>query len=254
MSGLGTPTDPRLWPDGSREELPSLAAGDVHLWSADLDALDPTGLRLPLDAAEHSRAAAFRFARDAHRFRVAMWMRRSILGRYLGKEPADLRFCTGPYGRPELDLSDFRCRLRFNASHSGGVTILALTLDNPIGVDIEIPRPLPDLFQMAHATFHPSEWHAIIAMGDPADREAAFYRCWTRKEAIAKGVGLGLNLPFDRFSVETTPIKTPAVTSIEPGLDLESSWHLRDLSGTRVYAAVATSCAPRRLACRSWLP
>lgn len=254
MSGLGTLTDPRLWPDGDREELPFLEPGDVHLWSADLDALDPTDLRLPLDAAEHSRAAAFRFARDAHRFRTAMWMRRSILGRYLGKEPDDIRFCTGPYGRPEFDLSDFPCRLRFNASHSGGVSILALTLDNPIGVDLEIPRPLPDLIMMARATFHPSEWRAIVAMGDPADREAAFYRCWTRKEAIAKGVGLGLNLPFDRFSVETTPVEAPAITAIEPGLDLESSWNLRDFSATHVYAAVATSGAPRLLACRSWLP
>ena len=250
---IEAPADPRLWPLAT--ELPPLITGDVHLWSADLDAIEAGARRLPLDSTEHARAAAFYFPQDAHRFRIGIWMRRSILGLYLGEDPACIRFRAGPHDRPELAGSHAPHRLRFNASHSGGIAVLALTLDNDVGVDVEIPRPLPDLLEIARDTFHPSEWAAIAGITDDIGRTAAFYRCWTRKEAIAKAVGLGLNLPFQRFAVEIAPIEAPVITTVGSELCLDPSWSLRDFSAPpQMYGAVATTCAPRLLLRRSWHP
>lgn len=246
--------DPRLWPpiDGP---LPPLKPGDVHLWSADLDASDALPLDLPLNQEEMSRAASFRFPRDAHRYRVGIWMRRAILGRYLGKDPARIGFRFGLYEKPELDRADAPDDLRFNTSHSGGIAVLALTLGADLGVDVEIPRPSTDLVQLARENFHPSEWRAIAAIEVEAEQAAAFYRCWVRKEALAKGAGLGLNLPLDRFAVETTQKKAPALTVLEPGLDLEPAWSLRDFSAPpALYAAVATKFPPRTVLGMSWRP
>lgn len=247
------PVDPRSWP--LMYDPPPLEPGEVHLWSTDLDAPGILPRNMPLCPEEHARAASFRFRRDEHRYRVGIWMRRAILGRYLGMDPARIRFRVGPYEKPELDGAGASGELRFNMSHSGGVAVFALALGGDVGVDIEIPRPSADLVQLARENFHPWEWRAIAALESEADRAAAFYRCWVRKEALVKGVGLGFNLPFDRFAVETAQKKAPALISREPGLVIESSWALRDFSvPPDFFAAVATKFPPRAILGMSWRP
>lgn len=253
LSNDGTPADPRRWP--RVVDPPTLEPGEVHLWSTDLDALDTLPRNLPLSPEEHARADAFRFQRDAHRYRVGLWMRRSVLGRYLDMDPDEIRFRTGPYEKPELDTWEVRGSLRFNVSHSSGIAILALTLGSDVGVDIEIPRPATDLVQLARENFHPREWRTVAALESEVDRAAEFYRCWVRKEALVKGVGLGFNLPFDRFAVETAQKKAPALVLTEPELDIESSWVLRDFSAPPdLFAALATKFSPRAILGMSWRP
>lgn len=248
-SGL---VDPRHWP--SRDDPLPLTAGHVHLWSVDLDAVDPVGRQLPLNAQERARAAAFHFPHHARRFAVAHWMRRSILSRYLGKTPAAIGFRTGPNGRPELDGCTSH-GLRFNASRSEGSAVLAVTIDTDIGVDVEIPRAFPDRSQVARHVFHPREWRAIEALASHTEREAAFYRCWTCKEALAKGLGIGLDLPFDRFAVDVTGAAEPAVAAIEPGVTISPSWVLRDLSSPpHMYGALAMLRRPQLVTAWSWRP
>jgi 4'-phosphopantetheinyl transferase len=246
-------SDPLRWP--LPEEFIPLELDHVHLWSVDLSALDPSGSALPLSPAEEARAREFHFSRDAHRFRVAMWMRRSVLGRYLDREPAKIAFRTGAHGRPELDEAGLPPRLRFNASHSDTVSVLAVTLEDDVGVDLEIPRPLPDCVQLARDTFHPLEVGTIEGLTSHAEREAAFYRCWTRKEALAKAVGLGFYLPFSGFAVDVSPTPNPALTAVEREVAITSPWVLRDISvPPQAYIALATPRPIRRIAAWSWRP
>ncbi|MFC7396880.1 4'-phosphopantetheinyl transferase family protein [Chelatococcus sp. GCM10030263] len=246
-------SDPLRWP--SPEAFTPLEIGHVHLWSVDLSAVDPFGSALPLSSAEEARAMEFRFLRDAHRFRVAMWMRRSVLGRYLDRDPAKIAFRAGAYGRPELDETGEPSRLRFNASHSDTLSILAVTLQDDVGVDIEIPRPLPDCVQLARDTFHPLEVRAIEGVAGQAEREAAFYRCWTRKEALAKAVGLGFHLPFNSFAVEVSPRSDPALVAVEREAAITQQWALRDISvPPQAYIALAMRQPVRQIAAWSWRP
>jgi 4'-phosphopantetheinyl transferase len=245
---------PLQWPLPGEDFAP-LDIGDVHLWSVDLSAVDPSNRVLPLSPAEEARAMEFHFPRDAHRFRVALWMRRSVLGRYLGREPTDVQFRDGAYGRPELDGTDGPSPVRFNASHSGSISILAVTPQDDIGVDLEIPRPLPDCLQLARDTFHAIEVRAIESCASQAEREAAFYRCWTRKEALAKAAGLGFHLPFSGFAVDVSAVPDPALLAIEPEVAIDLPWTLRDISvPPQAYIALATPRPPRRIAAWSWRP
>ena len=53
---------------------------------------------------------------------------RRLLGAYLNVEPGEVRFATGPAGKPELeDLA--HSRLHFNVTHSHGLALYAVAHD-----------------------------------------------------------------------------------------------------------------------------
>ena len=80
-----------------------------------------------------------------------------------------------------------------------------------------------------------------------------FYRCWTSKEAILKGEGVGLNVPLDSFDVQVKEDKPAALLAWRPEAGLRHQWTLHDVSfGDAVVAAVALSGAIRRLRCFYW--
>ena len=85
----------------------------------------------------------------------------------------------------------------FNVSHSGGLGLIAIAEgERRIGVDVERWRAQRDFRALAERFFHPEEAAAI------GENHAAFLRCWTRKEAVVKALGVGLAHPLDRFVVD----------------------------------------------------
>jgi 4'-phosphopantetheinyl transferase len=165
----------------------------TSLWLVKLQAEAPAAAPQPgdyLDAAEQARAARFHFERDRHRYRASHTALRQLLGQHLGQPPAALRFRTGPYDKPQLDLPGAP---HFNMSHSGPWALIAIGADLPIGVDIEDPREMGDLMPLAERNFSAAEYRDLAALPE-AERLQAFLRCWTRKEACLKAVGSGLSI------------------------------------------------------------
>lgn len=167
--------------------------GTVHVWQFDLDAEAPPDV---LTADEHARAARFHFERDARRWRTGRSLLRRTLGGYLSVPPETLEFETGPFGKPSLNNS----RLRFNASHSGAVLLLAFGWDQEVGVDVERLRDdfVPE--ELAVQVFSPREQAALREV--PAEsRHAAFLSLWTAKEAYVKALGTGLSFPLTQLTL-----------------------------------------------------
>jgi 4'-phosphopantetheinyl transferase len=150
-----------------------------------------------LDDDERARAARFVFSRDRRRFIAAHSWVRVVLGRCLDRDPASLRFATGPRGKPHL--VDPPLDVRFNLSHAGERALLALTLGRNIGVDVEQERST-ELLALARRFLAPAEAHVLEGLA-ASDQRATFFRCWTRKEAFVKALGDGLAFPFDAFEV-----------------------------------------------------
>jgi len=247
---LPQPGDLRVWPAGP-DAPPRPGCREVHLWSARLDGIDAAAEAGCLDSAERARAQRFVQPRDAVRFRHARWMCRAVLSRYLGLAPTDVRYVTGPRGRPELE-TDEGTGLRFNTSRSGGFALLAVTSVSPVGIDVERPRAMRDRLEIARMIFHPDEWQAIASLTDGEAQAAAFYRCWTRKEAVGKGVGLGLGLAFDRFVVGVDAFERTRRVNLDPP---HGPWTLMDVSTPPgIYGAVAVADAIRGVRAWSWQP
>ena len=78
--------------------------------------------------------------------------------------------------------------LWFNLSHSGDDIALLLSDEGEVGCDIEVIRPRANWRALANAVFSLGE-HAEIDAEHPEQQLAAFWRIWTRKEAMVKQRG-----------------------------------------------------------------
>ena len=87
----------------------------------------------------------------------------------------------------------------FNSADSGDVAAVAVAA-RPVGVDIEIDAPRRLETRIAERMFAPDERAALDALRGDARRHL-FHRCWVAKEAYAKGLGRGLAMRFEEFSV-----------------------------------------------------
>ena len=140
-------------------QVPELKRNDVHVWRASLEMTS-----MKMEILQHSfavdelrRAERFRFPEDKNNFIIARGLLRTILGRYLNMKPGNIRFCCGPYGKPELAAADGMELLRFNVSHSRGLALYAVTLEREIGIDLEYIRPDIAIDDIAGQFFSPGE-------------------------------------------------------------------------------------------------
>jgi 4'-phosphopantetheinyl transferase len=210
----------------------------VHVWGAHLDLPPHRVLCLAryLSPDEVRRAERLFFEADRRRFVVARGVLRAILGRYLTLPPAELRFCYGPHGKPELAPEHGDGRLHFSLAHSYGLALYAVTYDRLVGIDVEYMRPHLAGRAVAERFFAPVEVERLAALPEEVQGEA-FFCCWTRKEAYLKARGDGLSLPIDGFYVSPSPGEGP-VELCTPTYPLEAErWCLRSLEPGPGYAA-----------------
>jgi 4'-phosphopantetheinyl transferase len=169
----------------------------------------PEGLTGLLDDAERARHDELRHAADQARFRAAHALARLVAARALGRPPdridvtAVCRGCAGPHGRPFVTHEGGT--LRLSISHSGGYAVVALTVRDEVGVDVE--RIALRGAQMPVTALSGPERLALGAL-PLAARPAGFIRYWTRKEAVLKATGDGLTVAPSRLTV-TAPDEPP---------------------------------------------
>ena len=211
------------------------APGEVHIWRIALDcaATSAAALRATLSPEEEQRAARFRSPELYERWTVAHGALRCILATYARCEPSLVVFRAGPHGKPALawPVED----IPFNLSHTDGLALVAIAGSGRVGIDAETVRSTIDVEDLSRRFFAPAEATEILALS-PDARLAAFFTCWTRKEAFVKALGGGLSVPLDRFQV--------SVRSDEPArvlwVDGEESdrWNLLDVGEPGVAAAL----------------
>lgn len=174
----------------SRPPIRLPAPPSIELWlvALALDApVDDVGL---LDGHERERAAHFVFERDRRRYVAAHVALRRLLGQRTGRPPGELRFEAGAFGKPRLRIEPF---CSFSLSHCGDQALIAFAKDGEIGVDLEALGALRDLDALARHCLTAGEWVQFQALPMP-ERESAFLRAWTRKEASLKALGTGLQV------------------------------------------------------------
>jgi 4'-phosphopantetheinyl transferase len=196
----------------------SLKAGEVHVWRASLE--QPAERRAEflqiLNDEERARARRFHFDKHRNHFIVARGLLRMLLGRYLDAKPEALQFCYGAYGKPALDGLEGQSPLHFNVSHSHETALFGFVQDRELGIDLEYIKRDFSTEDIARRFFTESEVEGIES-NLPAERVAAFYRCWTRKEAYIKAIGSGLSQPLNEFDVNRLP--EWSLIDLEPGED-----------------------------------
>jgi 4'-phosphopantetheinyl transferase len=163
---------------------------DVWLVSAEASEADLAVYASVLDSRERSRAAGARTETERRRYVSAHGAARIVLGRALGIEPDHLSFEHGQHGKPYLAGLD----VHVNLSHSGDHSMVALSYQRPVGLDIQALMPALDATAMARRFFAHDE--AALVAGWPemgvagvASRAEIFAQLWARKEAVIKAAG-----------------------------------------------------------------
>ncbi|HEX3470576.1 MAG TPA: 4'-phosphopantetheinyl transferase superfamily protein [Silvibacterium sp.] len=218
--------------------VPRLEKGEVHIWRLEPEpAVELSHYFHLLDRGEQDRAGRFRFQHLTRSFIVDHGRLRLILGAYTRSNPEDLVFSLNKFGKPRLE--DLDSGLRFNLSHTEGLTLLALCLDAEIGIDVEAVRPMEDWQEVARSHFSIRENDALKST-IRSDRQNAFFRCWTRKEAFLKANGHGLSMPLDSFAVSLAPEEFPALLDCAWDPHETSRWLLFSLElGQKFIGALA---------------
>jgi 4'-phosphopantetheinyl transferase len=207
----------------ARPTIPLLASADVHVWRAFLNCESalPVSLQAVLSDDELTRASRFVFPVDRDHFISSRGILRCILGEYLRKPARAIEFTYEPAGKPKLRRVDADLPIRFNLSHSHGLTMYAFSLDREVGVDVEAVRQEVAAEELAERFFSPREL-AEFRNQPPGQRTERFFLYWTRKEAYAKALGSGLWTALNSLDVSTTPEKPDELTTRDA-----ASWMVR---------------------------
>ena len=162
-----------------------------------------------LSETERSAMARLRFEGDRTRYGLAHSALRLILSGYMGVEPRCIKVERDRLGKPGVAGSD----IRWSLAHAGDYALVAVGRHQPLGVDLEPVRDLPDAAQLTRSCFTPSE-RAHLERTATVDE---LLRLWTRKEAVLKATGEGLRHRLDQLDVlEDTGLHGWRIVEVAP--------------------------------------
>lgn len=130
---------------------------------------------------------------------------RRILSGYLNLKPEEINFEISPTGKPTHP------KLFFSLSHSQNLALIAVSKEQPVGIDVEFVRPVPNKRLIIQRFFAPSEQH-YLEQFEPDQQDLAFFKIWTAKEALSKLKGARL---LDELGIETVWKQVEALQGID---------------------------------------
>ncbi len=159
----------------------------VHVWYA----IQPESWSLPegvLSDEEQARVARFVHEKSQLAKAFSLYVRRCVLARYLDVSPPSLCFGVAEHGKPFLECTS---SIQFNVSDTQDITVLAISLDRELGVDVERYDRSVEKPGLAKHVLSSEEMEYWQHLSEP---EASDYvlRAWVAKEAYVKYLGKGL--------------------------------------------------------------
>ncbi|SFJ55773.1 4'-phosphopantetheinyl transferase [Paenibacillus sp. UNC496MF] len=162
--------------------------------------IDDLGL---LDTEERTTYDRYLVDQKKIEFYTGRLLLKKILGQMLRIQPEKIAFNKNPFGKLYLHP---RCvneagtnPIFFNLSHSKRMVTCVLSSFNEAGIDVEGMNKNP--LELMPVVFVAKERLLIEAELTFDKKVEAFYRVWTRKEAVMKAVGKGFSLPPLSFAV-----------------------------------------------------
>lgn len=104
------------------------------------------------------------------------------------------------FGKPYIESDNFY----FNASHTQNLIIIAVSFQQPLGIDIENIEK--NFLEIMPITFTDKEINVVNNL-NYTQKLLAFFIIWTRKEAITKEIGIGLLYDFQGLDVSDVSLK-----------------------------------------------
>lgn len=135
---------------------------------------------------ESSRAAKFFSDTERETYITCHSMLRIMLSGKISMKPEDVPFLKSINNKPCLPGN----QVYFNISHTKTAFAIGLSMNNPLGVDIEDMERAVDIHSVAGSYFSKKEY--AYTMRTVAGQKKRFFLVWTRKEALLKALGTGI--------------------------------------------------------------
>ena len=165
-----------------------------------------------------------------------------LLRFYAGVD-APIEIARGAHGKPYAPAF---ADLDFNLSHAGHHVLLAFARGQALGVDLERDERRLSLIEIARRFFAADEADALERLPEAA-RLPCFLRLWTRKEAVLKALGQGLNFGLDRlaFAIDGDG-DVGALERIAAEAGAAADWRLRALAPAPGLVGALAWCGAER--------
>jgi 4'-phosphopantetheinyl transferase len=126
--------------------------------------------------------------KDQQRYLVSRAVLKLMIGGYLNIPASEVMIGVGLNKKPIISNKETG-RLQYNLTHSGEWILIAFS-NSMIGIDQEYIDQHFEFQQLLVRCFSQAEQKSILAA---ADSRMQFYKYWTRKEALVKATGKGID-------------------------------------------------------------
>ena len=212
-----------------------LGINEVEIWHGQVTAEDAhyqAYWRL-LDEAERTQAGKFKNELLHKRYVGSHGRLRNLLAITLNQSPEKIRIRIAEHGKPYL--ADYP-ELAFNLSHTADRLMIATGWNCQLGVDIEISKQRINLSGLVDKCFAKEEalyWTQLPEI----QKNQAFYRFWTRKEAFVKATGYGISLGLNQCVIN--PENPAEFLRVPDNCGHSSVWHVQDIDlGEGIFSAL----------------
>ncbi len=210
----------------------------IHVFLFQLDLFNYKDLIPCLSEDERIRADKLKIEQKKNQFVITRGLLRQLLSKCMEKGPGEIEFFFGQHCKPYINDKCNNKSIEFNVSHSGDYALIAITLENTVGVDIEKINPGIDYQSLSNRFFSNKEKYELISF-DNNEKLDAFYRAWVRKESFIKATGKGIAFGLDFFSVSLDEDNNTGTEVDSPDAE-NNKWYCYDLINLDDYKTALT--------------
>lgn len=178
----------------------SLAAEKIEVFLYDIRLFNSEELYSYLSDEETQRANKLKINLKRKQFVISRGLLRVLLSSTIQKQAQEISIHYEEKGKPFVQEEIDNKSIEFNISHSNNYVLIAITLANKVGVDIEAINPGMKFIPLAKRFFSEKESSALLNISEETQCDT-FYRIWARKESFIKVTGEGVSYGLDKFSV-----------------------------------------------------
>ncbi len=201
----------------------------IHAWLLPVPASAPDLVAVVeprLAPWERERLARFSFDRDRALYAAAHGLIRMALSARYPSVPIDRwELDRTPAGKP-IVRAPVSGPLEVSLSHTRGLVACAVA-PMPVGIDVEAVDSGLDVGPLLERVLSPAE--RATWPSDPDVGRFRFFRTWAVKEALLKGLGLGLGCEPNTVTIASDDPERPAVVAIPADVGSAADWWITAL-------------------------
>ena len=213
----------------------NLSTENVHVLLINFSTFDFQNYMNYLTSNEIERLDNINNLNNRNQFVASRVVIKKILSKYLKKIPNKIEFSFNKHGKPFIRDKYHNHRFEFNISHSDIYGLIAITLDNKIGVDIQKINHDIDVDSLSSRFFSENEKTQLMNL-DKSKKIDAFHLGWARKESFIKAIGEGVAYGLDSFTVSLEKNDTKSILDIK-----NKKWHCYNIIDFENYKTALTT-------------